>query len=55
MTKRIKWSANDIASAISLHAAGPRAYRLLLKRNYPLPAVSTLRTWAGKINVNPGI
>lgn len=52
---QIKWSVEDIANSIGLFAAGPRSYRLLRKRNYPLPGESTLRRWAGKINVQPGM
>lgn len=52
--KQIKWAVEDVASAISLYAGGPRSYRLLRKRRYPLPGVSTLRRWAAKIDVLPG-
>lgn len=27
--KRAKWTSDDISNAITIHAAGPRAYRLL--------------------------
>lgn len=53
--KRIKWSVNEISSAISMYAAGPRAYRLALKRGFPHPAVSTLKLWLRKIKLEPGI
>ncbi|GLV33193.1 hypothetical protein CBL_20073, partial [Carabus blaptoides fortunei] len=53
--KQVKWFIEDIASAVSLYAGGPRSYRLLRKRSYPLPGVSTLKRWAGKIDVQPGI
>lgn len=53
--KRPKWSSEDIANAIAIHAAGPRAYRLLLRKQYPLPAVITLKKWCSKIEVYPGI
>lgn len=46
---RILWSVEDIASSISLFSTGPRSYRLLRKRAYPLPGVSTLRRWADKL------
>lgn len=52
--KQIRWSVEDIASAISLYAGGPRSYRLLRKRGYPLPAVSTIKRWASKVNLQPG-
>lgn len=41
--KRVKWSEKDISNAIAIHAAGPRAYRLFLRRSYPLPAVIRLK------------
>lgn len=53
--KRIYYKADDIAKAISLHSAGAKAYRWLLKNNYPFPAESTLRRWANKIRIEPGI
>lgn len=52
---RGSWSSLDIAEALSLHAAGPRAYRLLKKKGYPLPGESTLRSWKAAINLEPGI
>lgn len=53
--KRAKWSSDDIANAITIHAAGPRAYRLLLRKQYLLPAVITLKKWCSKLEVYPGI
>ncbi|VEN55423.1 unnamed protein product, partial [Callosobruchus maculatus] len=53
--KRINWSLCEISSAISMYAAGPRAYRLSLKRGFPYPAVSTLKQWLRKIKLEPGI
>lgn len=53
--KRIKWSVSEISSAISMYAAGPRAYRLSLKKGFPYPAVSTLKEWLRKIKLEPGI
>lgn len=51
--KRIRWSTEDIASAISL---SPKAYRYLRKNKYPLPALSTLRKWAlSSLDLSPGI
>ncbi|VEN37621.1 unnamed protein product [Callosobruchus maculatus] len=43
--KRIRWSPEDISSAISLRSVSPKAYRYLKANNYPLPALSTLRKW----------
>lgn len=53
--KKNYWNASDIASAISLHSAGARAYRWLLKNNFPYLAESTLRRWASKISIEPGV
>lgn len=53
--KKIKWSLDDISSAICVHSAGPRAYKYLYKKKFPLPGLSTLRQWAKKIIVRPGI
>jgi len=39
---RVYWSPEDISSGISLHAAGPNAYKLLLKKGFPFPSLSTL-------------
>ncbi|KAL1493908.1 hypothetical protein ABEB36_009589 [Hypothenemus hampei] len=52
---RPRWTIEDVSKAIILHSAGPRAYRLLLKKNLPFPAVSTLRKWLSKIKIVPGI
>lgn len=35
--KVFKWKSEDIASAISLRSVSPKAYRFLLKKNFPLP------------------
>lgn len=53
--KRIRWSPEDMTAAISLRSVSPKAYRYLRTNNYPLPAMSTLRRWISKIDVNPGI
>lgn len=53
--KRLRWCSEDIANAIAIHSSGPRAYRLLLKKNYPFPCVSTLRKWCAKIQLRPGV
>lgn len=53
--RKLKWSIDDISKAIVLYSGGPRAYRLLLKKGYPFPAVSTLKDWLKKIKISPGI
>ncbi|XP_041451514.1 uncharacterized protein LOC111065350 isoform X1 [Drosophila obscura] len=51
---RICWSSEDISAGICLHAAGPRAYRHLLKKGFPLPCISTLHRWSQTVEINPG-
>nr|CAH7759845.1 unnamed protein product [Callosobruchus chinensis] len=53
--KRIRWSPDDIASAVSLRSVSPKAYRYLRVNNYPLPAMSTLRKWVASFDVSHGI
>lgn len=53
--KRLRWSLDDISKSIVIYAAGPRSYRVLLKKGYPFPAISTLRSWLRKIKIAPGI
>lgn len=51
----VRWIPEDIASAISLRSVSPKAYRYLRNNGFPLPAFSTLRTWAATFNLNPGV
>ncbi|XP_031785994.1 uncharacterized protein LOC116417376 isoform X2 [Nasonia vitripennis] len=53
--KRVKWSIADISSAIALRSVSPKGYRYLRKKNFPLPALSTLRKRASSIDMSPGI
>ncbi|CAH1989757.1 unnamed protein product [Acanthoscelides obtectus] len=53
--KRVRWSPEDIATAISLRSVSPKAYRYLRVNNYPLPALSTLRSWVSSFDVHQGI
>lgn len=53
---RIKWSSEDIMSAISLRPVSPKAYRYLRNvKNIPLPCDSTLRNWVTEFKTSPGI
>lgn len=53
---RIKWSPEDIASAVSFRCASPKGYRYMKDvLKMPLPGLSTLRRWANRIRVEPGI
>ncbi|XP_011689990.1 PREDICTED: uncharacterized protein LOC105451320 [Wasmannia auropunctata] len=54
--KRIKWSSEDIISAIGLRSLSPKAYRYLREvKNIPLPCMTTLQNWCAAFNVPPGI
>jgi len=54
--KQVKWCADDISSAMSLHSVSPRAYRFIQKTiKVSLPSVSTLRNWVQKFDVTQGI
>lgn len=53
---RIKWSSEDITSAIALRSLSPKAYRYLRNvKKMPLPCISTLNNWCGVFNIAPGI
>jgi hypothetical protein len=53
-SKRIRWSSDDIASAMSSRSVSKQAYRYLRAHNYPFPALSTLRRWAATFNLDQG-
>uniref|UniRef100_T1GGK3 Transposable element P transposase n=1 Tax=Megaselia scalaris TaxID=36166 RepID=T1GGK3_MEGSC len=50
----VHWSNDDVSEAISLHAAGPKLYRLLRSKGLPLPGESTLRRWVSNVKIVPG-
>lgn len=50
-----KYTTQDYSKSISLYTSGPKCYRILRKRGFPLPAPSTLREWSRKLSVEPGI
>lgn len=53
---RIKWSSEDITSAIALRSLSPKVYRFLRNvKKMPLPSMSTLNNWCEKFNVQPDI
>ena len=54
-TKRLNWTEEDIARSITLYSASAKAYKLLKKKAFPLPAVRTLQCWAKKLDITPGI
>lgn len=47
----LNWSTNDVTNALTTHATEPRAYTNLLRKNYPLPSFSTLKSWAPKARI----
>lgn len=54
--KKTRWSAEDIAEAISLRSVSLKGYRYWReKKNLPLPALSTLRKWVATFDVNEGV
>jgi hypothetical protein len=54
--RQVRWTAEDVASAISLRSVSPKAYRYLRgKCNYPLPGLSALRRWAATFQMHPGM
>lgn len=55
-TKHAVWSVEEIFQGIAINGAGAKAYCLFKKKEYPLPAISTIRAWTKKKNkVVPGI
>lgn len=53
---RIKWSAEDITSAIALRSISPKAYRYLRHvKKMPLPCRATLQNWCATFNIPSGI
>lgn len=53
--KRVKWSSEDIANALTLRSLSKKAYEYLRKRNIPLPCRSTLQKWIRQFKCRPGI
>lgn len=54
--KRIKWSAEDISSAIALRSMSEKTYKYLREvKQLPLPCESTLRNWTASFDTKPGI
>lgn len=54
--RRIKWSSEDIAAAVSLKCVSAKAYRYLRNNvKLPLPGVSTLKKWISNFECTPGL
>lgn len=52
----IRWSFEDIASAIALRLLSPKAYRFLRNiMKIPLPSLSTVQKWCAKFTMQPSI
>ena len=53
---RVMWSTDDISTAIALRSVSPKGYAFLRrKKNYPLPALSTLRKYASNVKLEQGV
>lgn len=53
---KVVWQTEDLSRAFTLRYLGQRGYNFLRnKLNYPLPAPSTLRHWASRINMRQGL
>jgi hypothetical protein len=54
--KRVNWTTEEIAVAFTVRYLSKKCYIFLrTKLNFPLPALSTLRSWASKISIKPGV
>lgn len=53
--KRTKWTEEDITQAITLYATSAKLYKLLHRKQFPLPAVRTLQAWGQKVHITPGL
>lgn len=54
--KRIKWTFEDMVSAISLRSYSPRTYKYLRNiKQIPLPCLTSIHNWIAKFDVSPGI
>lgn len=52
---KVKWTVEDIISALTLQNISLRAYSYLRENNYPLPGLSTIRKWTAQISLTEGI
>lgn len=51
----VSWVWEDICWAITLQAAGPRAYKHLYYKGFPIPCIATLKRWIRNIKFECGI
>nr|AAB84175.1 repressor-like protein [Drosophila tsacasi] len=52
--KRSTFNATDMSAAICLHSVGPRTYKHLYERGFPLPSRATIFRWLADIKINAG-
>lgn len=53
---KVKWSSEDIANAVSLRCTSSKGYRFIKNvMKIPLPGLSTLRRWANRVHIKPGV
>lgn len=50
-----RWTEADIASSITLYSTSAKAYKLLRKKQFPLPSIRTLQRWAERLDISSGI
>lgn len=54
--KRVVWDKDDISGAVALYACSRKAFKFVkYKMKVPLPSEATIRRWASKIKIGPGI
>ncbi|KAF0682161.1 Transposable element P transposase, partial [Aphis craccivora] len=54
--KKVNWTSNEISQAFTLRYLGVRGYKFVRQNmNFPLPGLSTLRSWATKIDLRHGL
>jgi len=54
--RKVKWTSNEISQAFTLRYLGVRGYKFVRQNmNFPLPGLSTLRSWATKIDLRHGL
>lgn len=53
--KRVNWTTGEISNAFTLRYYSKKAYIFMRQQlHYPLPGLSSLKRWAGKIDVRHG-
>lgn len=54
--KRVVWDKDDISGAVALYVCSRKAFKFVkYKMKIPLPSEATIRRWAAKIKIGPGI